>query len=264
MPVLDVLQLYKTYPIHEGFLRKKRGSVDAVADVSFSVEERQILGVIGESGAGKSTLARLVMCLTRPTSGKVVIDGKEVSNLCHKELLPLRKNFQMVFQNPLETFNRRKTIANAFFEVFSLHHLVSSEEEAVACAYELFRKVGLDPGLFWRYPHEVSIGQLARICLAKALSTSPRLLVLDECISALDISIKAHIMNLLLELSCTASMSYLFISHDLPYVYHLADSVLVMKEGRVVEAGAVEAVFQSPQHPYTKSLLANTNGANTT
>jgi ABC-type oligopeptide transport system ATPase subunit len=257
MPVLEVEHLYKTFPLHEGIFRRKRGSFDAVVDVSFSVREREMVAVIGESGAGKSTLARLVMCLLKPTSGTICIDGREVTKLSNTQLRPLRRDFQMVFQSPTETFNKRKTIADAFFEVFSLYNIASSQEEGVHIAEGLFRKMGLAPDLFWRYPHEVSIGQLARICLAKAISTKPRLLVLDECLSSLDISVKAQVSNLLLELSCDTNMSYLFISHELSYVYHLADRVLVMKDGRIVEEGEVEAVFSSPQHEYTKRLLTS-------
>lgn len=256
-PLLEVEELSKSYPIQAGFFRRQIGSHVALSDVSFTVVEGQVVGVIGESGAGKSTLAKCIMCLEPPTSGRIFFAGTEVSTLTYEELAPLRKGFQIVFQNPAESLNRAQTILRAISEVLLFHDIVSGGKELEEYCEELMQKVGLDGSLLSRYPHELSIGQLSRVSLARALSTKPRLLVLDECISSLDISLQAQVLNLLLKLCTESRISYLFISHDLAVVQHLADHVLVMRQGQVVEQGPTEKIFHAPSHPYTKLLLSS-------
>ncbi len=256
-PLVRVENLSVAYPIYEGFFRSRCGVVEALCEANFRIEPGQIVGVIGESGSGKSTLARCLVCLTRPTAGRVIFSGTEVSSLSQAELAPLRKSFQIVFQNPAESLNKRKTIGDTFAEVLSFHHIVIEPDAQEDYCRQLLQKVGLDEKMLTRYPHELSIGQQARICLARAICTKPRLLVLDECISALDISLQAQVLNLLLSLCQETKISYLFISHDLSAIRHLADYVLVMCQGRIIEQGSLEEVFENPTHPYTKQLLAS-------
>ncbi|MBS0655159.1 MAG: ABC transporter ATP-binding protein [Verrucomicrobia bacterium] len=251
-PLLQVEKISKKYPVFEGLLRQNRGTVCALQDTSFTVNEGEIVGVIGESGCGKSTLARIVACLTPPTSGKVFFDGVEVTALSQKQLVPLRKEFQIVFQNPAESLNPRKSILDALCEVLSFHHIAEQKEHCD----ELLKQVGLNAHLLYRYPHELSLGQLSRVCLARALCTKPKLLVLDECVSSLDISVQAQVLNFLMDLRSHSKMGYLFISHDLSVVRHIADRVLVMYQGAVVEEGLTEEVFDDPTQAYTKQLLS--------
>ena len=254
--LLQVTKLSKDFPISSGFFRKTSGWVHAVNDVSFTLKEGEVLGIVGESGSGKSTLARTILRLTEPTAGDVVFDGVPLSTLSTKEMRKMRKKMQIVFQNPSLSLNPRKTIGEIIGEVLVFHEIVKTKEEKFEKIAELLKKVGLDADFMRRYPHELSIGQQQRVSIARALSVEPELLVLDECVSALDVSIQAQVLNLLLELLQSMKMTYLFISHDLAVVEHIADSVLVMYEGRVVEQGLVEEVFSNPQHPYTKLLLA--------
>lgn len=255
-PLVQVEQISKSYPVYEGLLRKRRGVVRVLHDINFTIGEGEITGVIGESGCGKSTLARILTCLLPPTAGKVVIDNVEVTSLSQKELVSLRKGFQIVFQNPAESLNQRKSILDTLCEVLSFHEIVTDVSEQKVYCSQLLHKVGLDSALLYRYPHELSLGQLARVCLTRVLCTGPKFLVLDECVSSLDISVQAQVLNFLMELRDSSKIGYLFISHDLAVVRHIADRVLVMYQGEIVEQGPAEKIFEDPSHAYTKLLLS--------
>lgn len=256
-PFLQVQNLCTYFPIATGWLRAHSGFKKAVDDISFTINEGEIVGVIGESGSGKTTLAKSILGLEEKTSGQVLVDGIDIHTLSKSALLPYRKMLQIVFQNPADSLNMRKTIFETIHEVISFHQIAKTEAEALSFSSSLLQKVGLDASYLSRYPHELSIGQQQRICLARSLCTKPKLLILDECTSALDISVQAQVLNLLLELHNEENLSYLLISHDLSVVYHLADRVLVLYQGKVVESGPIEEVFENPKHPYTKKLLSS-------
>ncbi len=254
MPLLSCKNVCKFFPIVSGFLRRQVGDIKAVNDVSFQIGQKEIVGVIGESGSGKTTLARTVMRLVEPTSGQIIFDNVDITHMPLRDLRAYRKGFQIVFQNPAASLNPRMTIAQCLQEVVVFHQMA---DDTASYMHALMKKVGLSDEYFARFPHELSIGQQQRVCLARALVTSPRLLVLDECVSALDISVQAQILNLLLELYDELGMSYLFISHDISVMQHLADKVLVMCKGEIVEQGSVQKIFEDPSHPYTKLLLSS-------
>ncbi|MCE5295447.1 MAG: ATP-binding cassette domain-containing protein [Chlamydiales bacterium] len=254
MPLLECQNLCKYFPISSGFLRKNVGQIKALEDVSFQVGEKEIVGIIGESGSGKTTLARSVMRLEDPTSGQILFDSVDITHMSQSELRPMRKSFQVVFQNPASSLNPRMTIAQSLDEVILFHQML---DDVAAYSHALMKKVGLQEEYLARYPHELSIGQQQRVCIARALVTSPRLLILDECVSALDISVQAQVLNLLLELYEELGLSYIFISHDIAVVEHMADTILVMNKGEIVEQGPAEQVLNSPTHPYTRLLLSS-------
>lgn len=254
MTLLQCHNLCQYFPISKGLLRRHVGVVKALDDVSLDVAEKEIVGVIGESGSGKTTLARAIMRLIKPTSGQIIFDGMDITNMSQEALRPYRKAFQIVFQNPASSLNPRMTIAQSLAEVIMFHKM---SDDVEAYSQLLMKKVGLDEKYLTRFPHELSIGQQQRVSIARALATQPRLLVLDECVSALDISVQAQILNLLLELHEELGVSYLFISHDIGVVQHLSDTILVMKQGQIVESGPALEVLDSPKQPYTKLLLSS-------
>lgn len=253
MTLLHCQNLFKYFPVQKGLLRHVVGNVKALDDVSLTVAEKEIVGVIGESGSGKTTLARVCMRLIKPTSGQILFDGVDITEMSEERLRPLRKSFQIVFQNPASSLNPRMTIGDTLKEVIEFHQM---SDDAASYSHMLMKKVGLDEKYLTRYPHELSIGQQQRVSLARALATQPKLLILDECVSALDISVQAQILNLLLELHEELNVSYLFISHDIGVIQHLSDTIVVMKAGQIVESGPAEQILYAPQHPYTKLLLA--------
>jgi peptide/nickel transport system ATP-binding protein len=254
---IEVRNLSTYFTQRSGWLRQAAGLIRAVDDVSFTIQAGQIVGVIGESGSGKTTLAKSMLLLEKKSAGEIVVDGVDISLLSRKELLAYRKKLQIVFQNPADSLNMRKTIYEALNEVLVFHAIVETKNESIDFLHSLLLKVGLNSSCLSRYPHELSIGQQQRICIARSLCTKPKLLVLDECTSALDISVQAEVLNLLLTLHREEHLSYLLISHDLNVVYHLADEVLVLYQGKIVESGPTESLFHDPQHPYTKKLLAS-------
>ncbi|MDB6081562.1 MAG: hypothetical protein JWO53_834 [Chlamydiia bacterium] len=256
--ILEVKHLSKRFPIASKFFGKPTEWVHAVEDVSFSVKHGEVLGIVGESGSGKSTLVRALLRLIEPTSGTVFFQDTEITKLSKRGMKGMRKKMQIVFQNPSLSLNPRKTMYETLEEVLNVHEIVKTKEEAFHRIEELLNKVGLNTGVLSRYMHELSLGQQQRICIARALSVEPELLILDESVAALDVSVQAQILNLLMELLENSQMSYLFISHDLAVVEHLSDRVLVMCAGKIVEEGDVEQVFRKPQHPYTKELLNST------
>ena len=251
-PLLEVRAMSKHFPVRGGFIGKA-GVVRAVDDVSFTVDKGEVLGIVGESGCGKSTTARLVIGLIKPDAGSIVLDGEKLG--ASLSLRDLRRRVQMVFQDSYASLNPRLTV-EASIAFGPMIHGVSSRE-AHERVHDLLRKVGLDPAIFAdRYPHELSGGQRQRVNIARALALSPRLVLLDEAVSALDKSVEAQVLNLLIDLKQDLGLTYVFISHDLNVVRFISDRVLVMYLGEVVETGPVEALWQDARHPYTRALLA--------
>lgn len=229
----------------------------AVDDVSFSIGHREILGLVGESGSGKSTAGRLVLRLEEPTSGEISFDGETITGLDATALKPFRRQMQVVFQDPYAALNPRMTVGDFVAEPFIVHRVEPSRARRAERVAELFRQVGLDPRFASRYPHEFSGGQRQRINIARAIALKPRLIVADEPITALDVSIQAQIVNLFQDLQRELGVAYLFIAHDLSMVRYLCHRVAVMLRGRIVEIGPTEAIFDDPRHPYTRSLLSS-------
>jgi oligopeptide transport system ATP-binding protein len=255
-PLLEVTNLVKHFPIKSGiFINREVGAVRAVDDVSFELAEGETLGLVGESGCGKSTLARSVVQLLTPTSGSVRFRGREISGLGRKQLRPLRREMQMIFQDPYASLNPRKRVGQIIGDPMSLHD-VASGAELRKRVQELMDRVGLQPEHYNRYPHEFSGGQRQRIGIARALALEPRLIVADEPVSALDVSIQAQIINLLDDLQDDFNLTYIFVAHDLGVVRHVADRIAVMYLGKIVELGPGEEVCTRPIHPYTVSLLS--------
>ena len=254
--VIEADNLHRQYAVRKG-LFSAPASVRALAGVSFKVEAGKTLAVVGESGCGKSTLARLLTMIEPPSEGRLLIDGKDAADASPDTRRALRRAVQIVFQNPYGSLNPRQTVGDALMEPL----LVNGESDAglrEQAARDMLRQVGLREEHFARYPHMFSGGQRQRIAIARALMLKPRVLVLDEPVSALDVSIRAQVLNLLVDLQQAMDVAYVFISHDLGVVRHVADDVMVMYLGRAVEQGDREAVFQDPQHPYTQALLSAT------
>jgi oligopeptide/dipeptide ABC transporter ATP-binding protein len=241
------------YP-REGILGKKR-VVKAVNGVNISVYKDSIFAVVGESGSGKSTLARLLLRLIEPTEGRVIYRETDISRLGKDELKEFRRKVQVVFQDPFSSLNPRMTVFSILSEPLKIHRILTKKRQLRERVVELLETVGLKAEHMGRYPHEFSGGQRQRICIARALALEPELVIADEPLSALDVSIQAQILNLLSELRETKGLSFVFISHDLNLVHYFSDYVAVMYRGRIVEEGLSEVVFQSPLHPYTKTLL---------
>src|ERR1700741_4845526 len=255
-PMLIAAGLKRYFPIRGGILNRKVAEVKAVDDVSFVVLKGETLGVVGESGCGKSTLARLLMHLILKDQGELIFDGEGVEETGGLTLRELRRNMQMVFQDSYSSLNPRLPVQDSIAYGPRVHGMPRAEARAVA--RELLDKGGLDPHLFGaRYPHELSGGQKQRVNVARALALHPRMLILDEAVSALDKSVEAQVLNLLRQLKRHFNLTYIFISHDLGVVQYLSDRVLVMYLGEVVEIGPVEALYAAPRHPYTRALLSS-------
>ncbi|MFL6817023.1 MAG: ABC transporter ATP-binding protein [Bradyrhizobium sp.] len=254
--LLEVTDLKKHYPVRSGILRRAVGTVYAVDGVSFTLAAGETLGLVGESGCGKSTVARSVLRLVEPTSGSIRLNGREITHLSKAELRPNRRSMQIIFQDPFASLNPRMTAGDIVGEPLSVHGLASGNEKRARIA-ELFEQVGLRPDQMHNYPHQFSGGQRQRICIARALSLGPSLIVCDEPVSALDVSIQAQVINLLIDLQRKHRFSYLFIAHDLAVVAHISHRVAVMYLGRMVEIADKAELFANPRHPYTQALLAS-------
>jgi peptide/nickel transport system ATP-binding protein len=255
-PLLEVADLVKHYPLKRGLLGDREvNRVRAVDGVSFSVQRGETLGLVGESGSGKSTLSRTVLQLLQPTSGSVRFEGREIAGLSRRQMRPLRPEMQMIFQDPYASLNPRKRVGQIVGEPLRLHGRASGAELRHS-VLELLERVGLSPEHYQRYPHEFSGGQRQRIGIARALALRPKLIVADEPVSALDVSIRAQILDLLDELQDEFGLTYLFVAHDIGVVRHVSDRIAVMHDGKIVEQGPADRVCEQPSDPYTKSLLA--------
>lgn len=253
--ILKVENLKQYFPIKGGIFGRTVNHVKAVDDISFTVYEGETVGIVGESGCGKSTTGRSILRLDEPTEGKVEFDGVDLLSLNKKQLRKIRKDIQIIFQDPYASLNPRKTVRQTLTEAMLIQNVVP-KSEIDDRVYELMEKVGLQPFQADRFPHEFSGGQRQRIGIARALSVNPKLIICDEAVSALDVSIQAQVLNLLKQFQRELGLTYLFISHDLGVVRHISDRIIVMYLGKIVEVGDKHSIFTNPQHPYTKALLS--------
>lgn len=256
MKLLSVESLRVWFPVRKRLFQRERRFVRAVDDVSFEIAEGETLGLVGESGCGKTTLSRALLRLIEPTSGRVRFKDIDFTALNRRDLRKERRNIQLVFQDPYRSLNPRMTVEAILSEPLRIHNLSKSPAARRARVVELLELVGLDPSHIHRYPHEFSGGQRQRIGIARALAVEPRLLVCDEPVSALDVSVQAQIINLLQDLQRARSLAYLFIAHDLAVIEHISDRLMVMYLGKIVETGLAKEICSAPRHPYTQALIA--------
>lgn len=255
-PLLEVKDLRKYFPVTSGIFRTLVGNVKAIDGVDFKLSHGEVLGIVGETGCGKSTLGRTILRLIEPTAGEILFNGRNVLSFDRQQLKGFRREAQIVFQDPYVSLNPRKTIENSIGEGLSYHGITKGQAEQRERVEEVLASVGLPADAMFRYPHQFSGGQQQRICIGRAIALKPSLVVCDEAVSALDVSVQAQILNLLQELRRKHTLSYLFISHDLSIVRHLCDYVVVLYLGKVMEKGSTEAIFRNPKHPYTQALLS--------
>lgn len=256
--MIEVKDLTKQFVVRSALLGQEE-YVHAVNGVSFSIGEQETLGLVGESGSGKSTTGRLILRLLEPTSGKILLDGKDISTISDRDFRKLRKDLQIVFQNPYSALDYKMTVEDILMQPLQIHKIVPPLEYRKE-VHRLLHMVGLDHASAKKFPHEFSGGQRQRIGIARALATKPRFIVCDEPVSALDVSVQSQILNLTMDLQKELGISYLFIAHDLHVIKHVSDKVAVMYLGKIVEMGQAEEVFTTPLHPYTKALLAAVPG----
>src|SRR5579862_3946210 len=254
--LLDVANLKVHFPVKRGMLRAPREWVKAVDGVSFSIAEGETLGLVGESGCGKTTLGRAIVRLVEPTAGSISLDGTNITNVNGASLRAHRRKMQMIFQDPYGSLNPRMTVEDIVGEALDIHGLAENKSARQKRIAELLKAVGLDSAYAQRYPHEFSGGQRQRIGIARALAVEPKLIVCDEPVSALDVSVQAQIINLLRDLQQQHGIAYLFIAHDLAVVEHISHRVLVMYLGKIVEASEAKSLIREPQHPYTQALIS--------
>jgi oligopeptide transport system ATP-binding protein len=255
-PLLQVRHLVKNFPVRGSFLAAASEQVHAVDDVSFDIAAGETLGLVGESGCGKSTTGRCVLRLIEPTAGEVRLEGRPIAAFAGKALGAIRRDMQIIFQDPYASLNPRMTVGAMIGEALAIHKLAKTRSEFEDRIAQLLRLVGLDPAYMRRYPHEFSGGQRQRIGIARALAVSPKLIVCDEPVSALDVSIQAQVINLLADLQDEFGLAYLFIAHDLAVVQHISTRIAVMYLGRIVELAPAEDLYEHPRHPYAEALLS--------
>ena len=253
--ILEVRDLKVWFPIKKGVFARTVGYVKAVDGVSFDLKRGETLGVVGESGCGKSTTSRAVLLLNKPCGGTIKVDGVDITKISGKDMLAYRRKVQVVFQDPQASLNPRHTILEILTEGMIYHGLLKKEDRR-AKGVELLESVGLSGDMLYRYPHEFSGGQRQRICIARAIALKPQLLICDEAVSALDLSIRAQVLDLLADLKKKLSLSFLFITHDIGVVQHVADRIIVMNKGKIVEQGPTQEVLKNPKEEYTKYLMA--------
>lgn len=254
--LLKVESIVKHFPIHGGILSRQIAAVKAVQDISFEIKKGETLGLVGESGCGKSTLGRCLIRLIEPSSGKIYFKGRDITNVSKEELKHLRRKMQIIFQDPYASLNPRMTIGAILEEPLIIHNLFESVQDRKNRVLELINLVGLRPEHLTRYPHEFSGGQRQRVGIARALAVEPELIICDEPVSALDVSIQAQVINLLMDLQQKLGLTYVFIAHDLKVVEHVSTYVAVMYLGQIVEFAKSEELYKNPKHPYTKALLS--------
>jgi peptide/nickel transport system ATP-binding protein len=254
-PLLRVKNLSTAFPIKKGLFGKARELLVAVDDISFEIYPGETVGLVGESGCGKTTLGRSIIRLVDPDSGQVFFDGKSVLELKGKELRQMRKKMQIIFQDPYSSLNPRQTVGEAISEPIKIHKIINNKNDRKERVYELLEKVGLSREHYYRFPHEFSGGQRQRICIARALATDPKFIICDESVSALDVSVQAQVLNLLNDLKKEFKFTYLFISHDLSVIKFMADRIFVMNNGKLVEMGYSDALFDRPKEEYTRNLI---------
>ena len=252
--LLEVNHLKKYYPVYSNILKREIGKLKAVDDVSFYIDKGETLGLVGESGCGKTTVGKSIIRLIEPTDGEILFEGEPIMGIPERKLRSFRKNMQIVFQDPYGSLNPRMSIEDIIAEPI-LKHKIAKGSEGTKLVLELLDKVGISRKEVSKYPHEFSGGQRQRICIARVLGLNPKLIVCDEPVSALDVSVQAQILNLLSDLQKEYNLSYLFIAHGMPAVRHVSDRVGVMYMGKIVEMGGKESIFDSPLHPYTKALI---------
>lgn len=255
-PLLQVKQLCTWYPISKGLFGKTKDYVKAVDDITFDVFPGETLGLVGESGCGKTTLGRSIIRLVEPTSGALLFNGTDIRSLKNKELRRMRRDIQIIFQDPYSSLNPRLTVGNTLMEPLRVHKMFANDAERKAHILNLLQRVDLKPEHFNRYPHEFSGGQRQRIVIARALALQPKFIICDESVSALDVSVQAQVLNLLRELQQEFGLTYIFISHDLAVVKHISDRMLVMNKGKIEEQGFPEEIYHHPKAEYTKKLIA--------
>ena len=253
--ILEAKNIKKYYPVKTSFFGKPLKVVKAVDDVSFSLKKGECIGLVGESGCGKSTLGRVLLCLDEATAGSVIFEGNDLFNMKKKDLRSLRKDFQIIFQDPYSSLNPRMTVGAAILEPLAVHRMYTDKKQRKEKVIELLEKVGMEADHYKRYPHQFSGGQRQRICIARSLGLNPKFILCDESVSALDVSVQAQVLNLLQDLKEEYDLSYIFISHDLSVIKYIADQVLVMQSGKIVERGDVEQVINNPQEVYTQMLI---------